>query len=291
MLFLLAHPSAAFAKPFSKTLKKGAGHLLYKRPSKTRKPIKIWYYAPASLKKTSPILFVMHGVKRNGKDYRDSWIKESDETGFLVIAPEFAAKDYPKSAEYNLGGLYDREGRARKRDDWSFTAIDEIFDHFKSQYGFKVPRYFIYGHSAGAQFVQRLVLFCPDAKIRKAFAANAGWYTSVDETIKFPYGLENSPQSISKSQRIFKLPLILLLGDQDTNPKHKYLRTTKMANRQGPHRYARGEHFYAQAKTVAAKKAWPFAWEKVSVKGVGHSNKGMLKAAAKLIRKETLGSD
>lgn len=287
VFLLLASPKTACAEPSNRTLKKGSGDFLFKRPSKSAKPIKVWYFAPAMLMKTSPILFVMHGVKRNGREYRDSWVEESKKAGYLVIVPEFSSKDYPKSAEYNLGGLFDEKGLLRAREEWSLSAVDEIFEHIKAQYGFKAPRYFIFGHSAGAQFVQRLVLFCPKAKIRKAFAANAGWYTCLDEAIKFPYGLKNSPLSSKGQQALLKTPLIVLLGDKDTNPKHKYLRTTKKAMRQGAHRFARGEHFFATAQSIANKNGWSFAWEKRVVKGVGHSHRGMLKAAAKVISKET----
>lgn len=291
MFLLLSFQGVALAAPSGKTLKTGAGHFSFSRAaSKRATTIKTWYYAPKTLKRKSPIVFVMHGVKRNAKDYRDSWIKESEKAAFLVIAPEFGSKDFPKSAGYNQGALFGQNKQLRNREEWSFTAIDEIFDHVKGQYGFTVPRYYIYGHSAGAQFVHRLVLFCPKAKIHKAFAANAGWYTCLDDRVKFPYGLKNSPMTISKSETVLKIPLILLLGDRDTDSKHKYLRTTKKANRQGAHRYARGQYFFEEAKKIATEKGWSLAWKKHAVKGVGHSNKGMLKAAAKLIRDDLANS-
>src|SRR5215467_1921663 len=46
--------------------------------------IKVWTYRPDDFDPNSPIVFVMHGVKRDGKDYRDAWIPPSRARRFLL---------------------------------------------------------------------------------------------------------------------------------------------------------------------------------------------------------------
>jgi hypothetical protein len=51
--------------------------------------------------------------------------------------------------------------------------------------------YDMYGHSAGAQFVHRYLQFYDSPKVKKAVAANAGWYTFPNEAINYPYGIKS----------------------------------------------------------------------------------------------------
>jgi len=50
----------------------------------------------------------------------------------------------------------------------------------------------MFGHSAGAQFVHRYITFMPQGHLRAAVAANSGWYTLPDQTLKLPYGLKHT---------------------------------------------------------------------------------------------------
>ena len=54
----------------------------------------------------------------------------------------------------------------------------------------------MFGHSAGAQFVHRFVMFAPGPNLRTAISANAGWYTTLEENVAFPYGLKDAPVDV-----------------------------------------------------------------------------------------------
>jgi hypothetical protein len=43
-----------------------------------------------------PILFVHHGVRRNGEDYRNYWLKLVDTAGILAISVEFPEASFPE---------------------------------------------------------------------------------------------------------------------------------------------------------------------------------------------------
>jgi len=243
------------------------------------KPITVWTHAPAKLRANSPIVFVMHGMGRNGSDYRDQWIEHAEKHNFLLIAPEFSAALYPEDA-YNCGNMFDGKGRPVNPSQWTFTAIEHLFDHVKKLTGNTSPRYCIYGHSAGGQFVHRLVLFLPQARYQKAIAANPGWYTMPISKIDFPYGLKNTTVTNDTLKQSFANPFVVLLGDEDTNRDDANLRKSSEADAQGPHRFARGKKYFETAKRRAEGMPTPFAWKQRTVRGAGHSNKQMSKAAA-----------
>ena len=74
---------------------------------------------------------------------------------------------------YNYGGVT----RGAKQISWAFTSIEYIFDVLLVA-GLKKNGYSLFGHSAGAQFAHRFVLFSPvGSRCLQVVSANAGWYT------------------------------------------------------------------------------------------------------------------
>src|SRR4051812_38396209 len=57
--------------------------------------LKVWTYRPEGFRPDSPIVIVMHGVKRDGKGYRDHWAPHSRKGDFLLLVPEFPEAEYP----------------------------------------------------------------------------------------------------------------------------------------------------------------------------------------------------
>jgi poly(3-hydroxybutyrate) depolymerase len=243
------------------------------------KPITVWTYAPRKLRASSPIVFVMHGTRRNGREYRDQWIDHADKRGFLLVVPEFAAQDYGSEA-YQRGNMFDDEGRPIDASKWTFMAIEHLFDHVKEMSGNTSQRYYLYGHSAGGQFVQRLVLFLPEARFRRAIAANPGWYTMPDMETAFPYGLQKSTANEDTLKSSFANPFVLMLGDQDVNRDDPNLRKSPEADLQGANRFERGKAYFQQAKKLSGELGANFAWKQQTVRGAAHSDKQMSKAAA-----------
>jgi len=243
----------------------------------------VWYQLPDKVTAATPVVFVMHGVNRDADRYRDEWADLAREHGFIVIVPQFGKTDFPGSRGYNTGYFSEEDGTARPRNQWSFAAIEPLFDDVRQRFGTRAARYTIYGHSAGAQFVHRFVLFMPEARIDKAIVANAGWYTMPDPAIAFPYGLAGAPVDDQALDAALGQRLTVLLGTADTDRNDPDLRKTPEADAQGPHRFARGQHFFAQGKQAAAARGTPFGWRLITVPDVGHSNGKMAKAAAPLI--------
>lgn len=246
-------------------------------------PLVVHLYRPEKWTLDAPVLFVMHGRQRNGAEYRDQWVAEGDRHGLLIVVPEFDNANFPGTAAYNWGGVVDEAGKARPAGTWAFGVIDDVFDAVRQRTGARRERYALYGHSAGAQFVHRLLLMARSARAEAIVTANAGSYTMPAGDVAFPFGLGGSGVSDADLKRAFGRPVTVLLGDADTDPDSKSLPRQPGAMAQGPHRFARGQLFFKTAREKAAELSTPFAWKLVTVEGVGHSNSGMARKAADLI--------
>lgn len=245
----------------------------------------VWTYIPAGVDpKTAPIVFVMHGAQRDPQRYRDQWIEGAMAGGFIVVAPEFSRADFPAAQGYNLGAAVDMHtGEWRDEGMWSFSAIEPIFDAVVSRLGGSQADYTIYGHSAGSQFVHRFLFFKPEVRARRYLVANAGWYTFADPAIAFPFGLGGTPFGEEGLRAALAKDVVVLLGDEDNDPNHTSLNRSDDAMRQGRHRFARGQAFFAAARDYAAERGWAFGWSLRIVEGVAHSNRGMAAGAYGLV--------
>jgi poly(3-hydroxybutyrate) depolymerase len=243
----------------------------------------VWYQLPDAVERDTPVVFIMHGVYRDADRYRDQWADLALRHGFIAVVPQFSRADFPGSRGYNTGYFANEDGSSRPRALWSFAAIEPLFDEVRARFGTQVSRYAIYGHSAGAQFVHRYVLFMPEARIEHAIAANAGWYTMPDLATGFPYGLGDTPVDAAGLRAALGKPLTVMLGTADTDRDDPNLRKTPEADAQGLHRYARGQVFLAEGERAAEVLDAPFGWRLVTVPGIGHSNAGMAMAAAALL--------
>ncbi|MGE0355356.1 MAG: hypothetical protein AB7P08_00435 [Burkholderiales bacterium] len=242
--------------------------------------VRVYTYRPRQCDSTCPILFVMHGRKRNASAYRDYWELPADRHGFLVIAPEFAERQWPKAAAYSLGDVADNASREK----WSYSVIEHLFDEMRD--GQKDYR--IFGHSAGAQFVHRMLLLLPDNRASAAIVANAGWYLMPEwrgdkVAAKYPYSLVESPAGERELRQALARKVFVLLGEADTKTDDPDLERSDGAMKQGANRVERGENFFGAASGAAAALGVKLGWELSYVPGVGHEGGKMSAAAADIV--------
>lgn len=244
--------------------------------------LNVWAYKPSGYSANSKILMVMHGTNRDADRYRDEWSKHAEKYNVLLIVPQYTKADFPRANGYNLGNVFVASSNYQQtnpRSEWAYSAIEPLFDFVKTKYQSTQSQYSIYGHSAGSQFVHRLIYFVPQARVSNIITANAGWYTAPDFSIDFPYGLNNSPVSKESLKQALQKPVTILLGEADNDPNHKHLRRAKEAMVQGPHRFARGHYFYAAGQQAANDLQLEFNWQLKTVPNVGHKNGLMAEAA------------
>jgi hypothetical protein len=271
-LIILILPSYA-----SENLKTGSGSFIFNEECGNKnKPLTVWYYYPQGSTINSPILFAIHGSGRKGKGMRNVWIDDANKLKLIVLAPEFTKESYPY---YNRGSFRG----PMSAEPSSFTVVEGIFDYVKSMTGNVSQQYYIYGHSAGGQFVHRLVILYPQARVKLAIAANAGWYTMPDFSAKFPYGLKGSGIGEDNLKESFHKKLIVLLGENDTDENHQLLKKTPEAMKQGKQRFERGHNFYDASKNEATELGADFNWELKTVPDAAHNNTEMAPAAADIL--------
>ncbi len=244
-------------------------------------PVPVFAYRPESFAETSPILIALHGYKRNAKTYRDDWSAHAERLGALLLAPKFSQAAFPGPRAYEVGNMRTMDRRSfLPRQRWSYGLVERLFDHVKAMTDSQRKGYWLYGHSAGGQFVHRLALFQENARFEVAIAANAGAYTLARPGERFPYGLDRIPDLEDVQVQGFTRQLVVMVGENDTNTANAMLLRSEEAMRQGPHRHARGLYFFEDGRTEAKRMMLPFRWRLVSVPDVGHSNRGMARAAA-----------
>ncbi|MCK9303976.1 MAG: hypothetical protein PHP30_06305 [Bacteroidales bacterium] len=260
------------------------------------KEIKVYYYIPESgSMKNMPILFAFHGADRNGIYQIDTWKSIADERKIMVFAPQFSQplsesdRKRFNSNEYQLGGVTTSGSYYSpvQEDKWTFSVIEELFDHIKEATGSSQATYDMWGHSAGGQWTHRYVLFKPNARLRMAVVSNSGVFTVPDvlgisdgsAIYSFPYSLKGTTMIDSDVRRYFTKNMVIHTGMADlatTTQQDPYLSVTAGSKAQGANRNQRSLFFYNYCRQIAEDKGWEFNWSLVEVPNVGHSSRRMV---------------
>ncbi len=250
------------------------------RPGPAR-TVTVHVHRPLSFHADMPIVMVLHGRLRNGAEYRDYFTAQSKRRGFVVATPEFAESHYPHPHAYNYADMCDAEGRLRRRELWLFPVLEAVFRDLRARLGSRRERFFLFGHSAGGQLVHRLATFGWLDSIERAIAANSGSYTLPVRAEPFPFGLGGVAIGDDEVRKLFGRPLPVLLGASDVDPNDEHLPREPGAMKQGPHRFARGRHYFETAQREAARLGVTLAWKLATAPGVAHSGENMAPFAAR----------
>ena len=237
-------------------------------------PITVWYRRPLKVEPGTRIVFLMHGSSRTGKEARDLGDVYADRHNFILLAPEFSEQNYPGDA-YAFANMLGRNGELLPVTKWAFATIERVFDRVRQEFRLSADSYDIVGHSAGGQFVHRMVLFASHLRFRRAVASSPGRYALPKMSESFPYGFKGTALDSSTLTRALARDFVLVLGDKDTDDR---VRETE-AMSQGGNRFARGLRFFATATEEASALKVPLAWRLRIVHGLDHSPRPAVQAA------------
>jgi hypothetical protein len=310
---VLAFSFFVFFSTFSQNLNSNSTGSFVYYPISGLPSVKVFYHIPQGDITSMPIIFSFHGASRNADDYRDYWISMSNSNKFMVFAPKFSDKNFPGGDVYNLGNVFDdgdnpTENEFNEFSEWTFSVIDDIFDFIVNQVSGSQERYNAWGHSGGAQFLQRFAFFVPNSKLNIGVCSNAGWYTVPESNIDFPYGiglpftsndinlpdfiLQNYPSYQISLNKFFQRELVIHLGTDDNDSNSSGLRHNNVVDsQQGNNRYDRGNYFFSTSNSISNQLLLPFNWIKSEIAGVGHQAQLMANDALKFIVKESLTND
>ena len=245
------------------------------------RPVKVWYYRPSGSAPPSGIVFLLHGSTRTGQQAQALGAPFARAERALLLAPEFSQANYPEP-NYDFGGIVDSTGRIRPDSLWTLRLIEHLFDAARQATGVVDSTYDIVGHSAGGQFVHRLVLFVAEARIRRAVVSSPGRYAFPVTSVPFPYGLGGSPADTASLRRALQRDVLLVLGDKDVADQTRAWEAQTIA--QGRNRFARGLHFFASAAEEAFALGVPLRWRLRIIDNVDHDPPRMVRAALELLR-------
>ena len=245
-------------------------------------PITLNCHRPEGVAADAPVVLVQHGVLRNGDDYRDFWMPAADRYGLQIIAPTFGNEHWPGVESYNNGSVWSEEGDLQPRDYWAYQAVMNLAQQLRDAGVVQQQPLYLFGHSAGGQFVHRLVSTLGAAGFAGVAAGNPGWYTLPDAQQDFPQGLAGIGLADGALAQLLRTPLVILAGDRDTDTQDPNLPAEPAALRQGPHRFARAHHYYAAGLQAAARLGIPLAWQLHEVAGIGHDGEAMSHVCAHL---------
>ncbi len=225
--------------------------------------------------KQGPLILVFHGSSRNAQDYRDDAAQLAESCGGLAAAPCFDQRQFPDDV-YPHGNVLSK-GRLLPSEKWTFSLVPLLIDKIRETEKRRDMPYYLIGHSAGGQFVERLLVFTEVKPIR-AVAANPGSHLFPTRDMAFPYGFGGLPDRLA-DEKVLKAylakPLTIYVGTADTDPNPKYLDASRTAEREGPTRLARGRKCFEMGRRLARANGWPFHWRLVEALGVSHSSSKM----------------
>lgn len=268
---------------------RGGGNFQYaKYPPLAHKPLTVHYYLPSwGELDYMPVLFTMHGAERSGLNQINVWKYLAEANGIIVIAPEFSKENGYSENDYQFGGIFTSAtfSSLRPLEEWTYCLLEALFDYVKNETGNLSDRYYLFGHSAGGQFVHRFLLAMPDARVNRAVAANPGSWTfplsegfaeTDSQNYGWPYSIRNVPFSSEENlRRFFMRELYVQIGTEDI-VQDAYFPMDNASMAQGNTRFERAHAFYKCCQDVAKKLSTALRIELVEVEGAGHSSAQMV---------------
>jgi hypothetical protein len=243
----------------------------YQHRTPDNKTMTVYYVLPPNINRETRVIFVMHGMNRNGKTYANNFRTLSIGANVAVIVPEFGNDNF-NSNEYNLLNIRNKKSNSTKPySEWTFHHVDAIFNDFVRRFGLSCNTYILYGHSAGGQFTARTSMFSRSQYLEYAIAANPGNYTFFDESLNYPNGIKNIiAYKKDLLENLSRRKLYILIGSKDTDQNDPNL--SQSFNEQGLHRYERAMNFFENSGKYARQNNVNFNWKLTVMQGVGHNS-------------------
>jgi poly(3-hydroxybutyrate) depolymerase len=243
-------------------------------------PLEVFTYKPPTYQ-NGPLIVVFHGVQRNAEDYRNFAITLAERFGAIVVAPLFDKPRFPVDA-YQRGGIM-KDGQVQPPEAWTFALVPKLVDRLRADEGRPDLPYYYIGHSAGGQFLVRMVALTGAQGARRVVATNPGSHLFPNRDANYGYGFGGLPGNLADDEairRYLAAPLTLYLGTNDIDPNHPSMDRSPEAMVQGRTRYERGLACHAAAQKLAAERGWPCNWRLVETSSVEHDAARMFASPA-----------
>lgn len=240
------------------------------------------------------ILVLAHGMlgknqqaEAQAKRYAERWISYAEQHGLIIIAPVFDDERFGNLSQ-GYGGYRNLFGKYIGADEF----VHQLVEKYRNQTGSGSSQFYLYGHSAGGQFVARYAVTHPQ-RIIKAVISAAGRYSYPDDTVPWPYGAGRlnkkiswdngavvrhervSPQLLSYATAAAKVQIVIGALDtkaQDSRPAHV-----------GKSRIELATSWAAAMNNLARRYSMSGNIQVHQVPGIGHDSAKLTAPAANLL--------
>jgi poly(3-hydroxybutyrate) depolymerase len=245
---------------------------------------KFYTYIPKDVSQDTKIVVLVHGTpakeqsaEEDAHYYVSNWRDFAEEHGFILIAPAFNQEDFSsREGDHASGGYRGLFGRKIMADEWLLRLVRTV----RGTFGISDLKFFLYGHSAGGQFVGRFLVTHPD-QVKQAVISSAATYPQPDPDIAWPFGMgkldtdiewdkdtTNHISIIPEKQKWLaatQIPLTVIVGLNDTSELPSY------PGQKGKHRYAIGRNWVQDMGKFAEENGLESRIKIEIIPGKGHS--------------------
>ena len=211
-----------------------------------------------------------------------------------------SAGDYWAENDYQFGHVATAKDSPNlyPRGTWAYNVIELLFDYIRHEISNTTDGYYLFGHSAGGQFVNRMVMAFPEARIKRAVAANpSSWaWPSLDGYVHmmdddgnyldnedgtpktnlcgWPYSIRDLYSKPSDLAGSLAKNLFVQIGSKDVETSS--LDMSSYANATGSRRLYRARNFYKACNDFAKKNGLTCNFTYAEVNGANHSTPKMV---------------
>lgn len=256
-------------------------------------------YVPATAPPEPDILVLVHGTtsdietpEASAHFFIVSWTDFAEKHGLVLIAPAFDQEHFSSHlGDHALGGYRGLFGRDIAADAWVLRLVGA----HQQAYGGLDKRFYLYGHSAGGQFVARFLVTHPEL-VQRAVISAAATYPQPDAAVAWPFGMGELVADvewdaetvrhvdvISDKQKWLaatQIPLTVIIGLNDTSELPAY------PGQNGKNRFVIARNWVRDMEAFAAENGLTSRFQFEVVPGKGHSMSGLLRFSEKAMLSE-----
>ncbi len=212
-----------------------------------------------------PVLVAVHGISHRAKEQLRAFADFAGRKNFVLVAPLFGRKHFPA---YQRLGVSDKPVPC-----YPDLALNRLLEELGGRTGADTGKVYLFGYSAGGQFVHRYAMAYPE-KVRAVAMGSAGWYTFPDPQAPFPRGLRLRPGSRLPEldpSRFLKIPMAVFVGERDVESDATFKRSPRLDLQQGSTRVERARRWAQAMRTAARLHGFDTAYPCHLLAGCGHS--------------------
>jgi pimeloyl-ACP methyl ester carboxylesterase len=253
-------------------------------------------YLPTTMPPEPDILVLVHGTpakdvsaEATAHYYLANWLDFAEKEDCILIAPAFNQENFSsRKGDHALGGYRGLFGRDIGADAWVLRLVQA----HQRAFGSPDKRFYLYGHSAGGQFVGRFLVTHPDV-IKKAVISSAATYPQPNPAVAWPFGMgelhtdiEWAADTINRVDVIpdeqkwlaaTQIPLTVIVGLNDTSELPPFPGQT------GKNRFTIGRNWVRDMADLAAANNLESRFQVEIIPGKGHSMSGLIPYVAEAL--------